>query len=99
MSFSHFASLQCDGVSYTETLKRRSIEAVAFLNIGSYAAGTNPWGTRSALPGEKFDAPSICDGKLEVCCIVSVADHDDVDVGHVRQSGLDDAYYVSCFLF
>ena len=59
---------QCNGKDYTETLKRRGIEAVAFLNIASYAAGSNPWGTRAKLPAEGFEALSCSDGLLEVCC-------------------------------
>eukprot|EP00053_Salpingoeca_punica_P008260 m.74593 g.74593 ORF g.74593 m.74593 type:complete len:953 (-) comp14519_c0_seq1:63-2921(-) len=56
--------LVCDGKDYTDTIKRKGIEAVAFLNISSYAAGTRPWGTKTAV--DEFAPPRIDDGKVEV---------------------------------
>eukprot|EP00042_Codosiga_hollandica_P058447 m.881564 g.881564 ORF g.881564 m.881564 type:complete len:1062 (+) comp59862_c0_seq10:277-3462(+) len=57
-------SLQCDGESYDDVLKRKGIEAVVFLNISNYAAGTRPWGTTRTT--DSFSCPAIDDGKLEV---------------------------------
>eukprot|EP00047_Mylnosiga_fluctuans_P003774 m.230880 g.230880 ORF g.230880 m.230880 type:complete len:858 (-) comp12128_c0_seq1:71-2644(-) len=56
--------LICDGEDKTQLLVSKRIEAVAFLNISSYAGGTRPWGSRSAVEG--FGPPSLCDGCLEV---------------------------------
>ncbi|EDQ84808.1 uncharacterized protein MONBRDRAFT_29810 [Monosiga brevicollis MX1] len=56
--------LEFDGRDVTQTVRRQAFEAIAFLNIASYAAGTRPWGTKNAVDG--FDAPSSEDQKLEV---------------------------------
>lgn len=55
---------QCDGKDYTEVIRRKGLEAVAFLNIYSYAAGTRPWGTKSAV--DNFKPPRMDDGLIEV---------------------------------
>eukprot|EP00051_Salpingoeca_urceolata_P014656 m.186907 g.186907 ORF g.186907 m.186907 type:complete len:933 (+) comp18148_c0_seq2:670-3468(+) len=65
--FKHLSTeltLVCDGVDYTQLLRSKGIEAVAFLNISSYAAGTRPWGTKSST--NRFAAPALHDKKLEV---------------------------------
>ena len=41
-------SLQCDGEEYTSQIRTLRLEAICFLNIPSYGAGTNPWGTPSS---------------------------------------------------
>lgn len=51
-------------MDHTELLKRKQVEAIALINISSYAAGTNPWGTKNATEG--FAPPRMDDGKLEV---------------------------------
>ena len=56
--------LVCDGVSYSDFIRRKKIEAVCVLNLSNYAGGTRPWGTK--LPVDKFLSPSIGDGLLEV---------------------------------
>ena len=39
---------QCDGDEYTSQIRSLRLEAICFLNITSYGAGTNPWGTPSS---------------------------------------------------
>eukprot|EP00730_Choanoeca_flexa_P018186 TRINITY_DN8831_c0_g2_i1.p1 TRINITY_DN8831_c0_g2~~TRINITY_DN8831_c0_g2_i1.p1 ORF type:complete len:659 (+),score=167.74 TRINITY_DN8831_c0_g2_i1:168-2144(+) len=56
--------LQCDGEDVTERIRSRGLEAIAFLNIPSYCAGTRPWGTKSAVDG--FEPQRMDDGLLEV---------------------------------
>ena len=43
-----FFFLQCDGDEYTSQIRALRLEAICFLNIPSYGAGTNPWGTPSS---------------------------------------------------
>ena len=38
-------SIQCDGKDYTEKIREKKIHVILFLNIKSYGAGTNPWGS------------------------------------------------------
>eukprot|EP00037_Helgoeca_nana_P016071 m.150761 g.150761 ORF g.150761 m.150761 type:complete len:746 (-) comp23324_c0_seq4:4886-7123(-) len=56
--------LVCDGVDYTAQLREKKIVALAFLNIHSYGAGTQPWGTKKST-GD-FTPPAMDDGKVEV---------------------------------
>ena len=79
---------QCDGKDYTEIIRRKGLEAVAFLNIYSYAAGTRPWGTKAAV--DNFKAPRIDDGLVEVCPI------------HALPPPLEQSlitFFVPCFFF
>lgn len=63
---SHELELVCDGVDYTAQLREKKIVALAFLNIHSYGAGTQPWGTKKAIDKDGFVPPRMDDGKLEV---------------------------------
>ena len=40
-----WVSDQCDGKDYTEKIREKKIHVILFLNIKSYGAGTNPWGS------------------------------------------------------
>eukprot|EP00731_Ephydatia_muelleri_P029976 Em0021g499a len=58
-------TLKGDGVDYTEKLQQLKIETLCFLNIPSYAAGTNPWGNPSTE--DKSISPQVIDdGMIEV---------------------------------
>ena len=48
INFTDFITLKGDGVDYTEKLQQLKIETLCFLNIPSYASGTNPWGHPSS---------------------------------------------------
>eukprot|EP01135_Chromosphaera_perkinsii_P008681 Nk52_evm14s1444 gene=Nk52_evmTU14s1444 len=54
--------LICDDVDYTPYLAKHKLESVLFLNIQSYASGTNPWGTKKG----KFKQAHFGDGLIEV---------------------------------
>eukprot|EP00045_Choanoeca_perplexa_P015602 m.198210 g.198210 ORF g.198210 m.198210 type:complete len:1089 (+) comp17037_c0_seq2:103-3369(+) len=56
--------LFCDGEDMTERIRSKGLEAIAFLNIPSYCAGTRPWGTKAAVEG--FSPQRMNDGLLEV---------------------------------
>ncbi len=61
---SQFLELQCDGADLTGLVRRKKIHALLFVNIGSWGAGANPWGTKKAK--EEFAAPQYNDGLIEV---------------------------------
>lgn len=61
-------SLQCDGKDYASEIESKRLQGVLFLNINSYAGGTNPWGAR---PGDHRQ--SFSDGWIEVVGITNVA--------------------------
>ena len=57
-----FMSIVCDGVDYTERLKKYKCVCVLFLNIKYYAGGTRPW-----KKGDKnFNRPAMDDSLMEV---------------------------------
>ena len=53
-------SIECDGIDYTEMLKKCNAREVAFLNISSYGGGATPWKEKSSK------AQDFSDGLLEV---------------------------------
>eukprot|EP00041_Stephanoeca_diplocostata_P038917 m.1566960 g.1566960 ORF g.1566960 m.1566960 type:complete len:674 (+) comp25295_c0_seq15:161-2182(+) len=57
-------TLICDGKDYTDLIKRHRLVSIAFLNIHSFGAGTQPWGTKQAKAG--FGAPRMDDKLVEV---------------------------------
>ena len=61
---SEHIELKCDGKDYTNLIRKKRHSMILFLNIGSYGAGMNPWGTRGEV--DCFRAPSINDGTFEV---------------------------------
>lgn len=68
--------LRCDGKDYTELLRKKGVSAVAFLNIGSYMAGCDVWGTKKACRSadkSQLAPPSLSDKLLEVVGMTSVS--------------------------
>jgi hypothetical protein len=61
--------LQCDGKDLTGEIESKKLQGVLFLNINSYAGGTNPWGAR---PGADH-RQSFSDMWIEVVGITNVA--------------------------
>ena len=57
--------LECDGRDYTALIRENSYVALVFLNIPSYGAGTDPWGTPN-LRKSLFKPQDHGDGLLEV---------------------------------
>ena len=53
---------QCDGEDYTLQIRTLRLEAICFLNITSYRAGTNPWGTPSSRDVIHSPNIAICTG-------------------------------------
>jgi diacylglycerol kinase (ATP) len=53
-----------DGIDLTPRIQAQRLEAICFLNIPSYGAGTNPWGTPSSHT--KLGPQVIDDGRIEV---------------------------------
>jgi len=64
VSLSDNLELICDGVDYTNELRRKKIVSLAFINIQYFMAGAQPWGTVQSSDG--FDAPKMSDGRVEV---------------------------------
>jgi hypothetical protein len=62
--------VQCDGVDLTAEIESKRLQGVLFLNINSYAGGTNPWGARQAAGEHK---QSFSDKWIEVVGITNVA--------------------------
>lgn len=64
-----YINLKCDGVDFTDLIRKRSFVAVVVLNIPSYGAGTTPWGKPHSdiYKPQKFD-----DGLLEVFCVTQL---------------------------
>eukprot|EP00039_Didymoeca_costata_P020004 m.339684 g.339684 ORF g.339684 m.339684 type:complete len:734 (+) comp18911_c0_seq1:188-2389(+) len=59
--------LICDGTNYTDFVRSKKVEAIAFLNINSYMAGCRVWGTKDPVfDRQQFEAPSFNDNKIEV---------------------------------
>jgi len=58
-----FIQLECDGVSYTDTIRTKGYHCILFLNISRYSGGTNPWG---AYQDTNFQVQSMNDGRMEV---------------------------------
>ena len=54
-------SIECDGVDYTEMLKKYQAREVVFLNISSYGGGAKPWSEKSTQGHQ-----DLSDGLLEV---------------------------------
>eukprot|EP01137_Pigoraptor_chileana_P003715 Opistho-2@44325 len=64
-------TLTCDDQDYTSLILKEKLEGIVFLNIPSYAGGTNPWGNRD---GDNFFAQALDDGFIEVLGITSSFD-------------------------
>lgn len=58
-----FIELECDGVSFTETIRQKGYHCILFLNISKYSMGTNPWGV---CQDNNFQPQSMNDGRIEV---------------------------------
>ncbi|XP_063682021.1 diacylglycerol kinase iota-like isoform X15 [Bolinopsis microptera] len=74
---SKFIELWCDGKDYTEKIREKKIHVILFLNIKSYGAGTNPWGSHSA--GSRVQA--MDDGFMEVVGLFGAAQMAALQVG------------------
>lgn len=73
--FKHFSEkleLECDG----EEIELPHLQGIVLLNIPSYMAGTNFWGTEKK--SGQFSAPSFDDKKLEVIAVMGT--------GHMAES-------------
>jgi len=57
--------MQGDGDNLTDKIKSLRLEAICFLNIPSYGAGTNPWGNPSSRD-RVFKPQAMDDGKIEI---------------------------------
>lgn len=63
-SMTDHITIWCDGEDLTPQIRSLRLEAICFLNIPSYGAGTNPWGTPSSR--DKFKSQSMEDQVIEV---------------------------------
>eukprot|EP00123_Amoebidium_parasiticum_P010057 comp19864_c0_seq1/m.23995 comp19864_c0_seq1/g.23995 ORF comp19864_c0_seq1/g.23995 comp19864_c0_seq1/m.23995 type:complete len:706 (-) comp19864_c0_seq1:1044-3161(-) len=61
-------SLVCDGRDYDAELSEKRLQGIVFLNIPSYAGGTNPWGVKRS----EENLQSLDDGQIEVLGVTSV---------------------------
>ncbi len=55
-------SQKIDGEDCLGTLKNLNCHSIIFLNIPSYASGTNPWKSNKIYHSKQ----SYCDGKIEI---------------------------------
>ncbi|KAI6657746.1 Diacylglycerol kinase zeta isoform X4 [Oopsacas minuta] len=65
LSMCDHIELVCDGTDYTTHIRNNNYAALVFLNISSYGAGTDPWGTPN-LKKSTFVLQNQHDGMLEV---------------------------------
>jgi len=56
---------QGDGEDLTERIRSLRLESICFLNISSYAAGSDAWGTPSSRD-PVFKPQLMNDGKIEI---------------------------------
>eukprot|EP00040_Diaphanoeca_grandis_P021553 m.114937 g.114937 ORF g.114937 m.114937 type:complete len:685 (-) comp28384_c1_seq1:197-2251(-) len=68
-NFMDVIELECDGRDYTQMIREKKLVGILFMNIGSHAAGSNPWGTKKKAG--RFDRPRFDDKKVEVMGILS----------------------------
>ena len=65
LSMCDHIELICDGTDYTTHIRNNNYAALVFLNIQSYGAGTDPWGTPNPRK-TTLGVQNQNDGKLEV---------------------------------
>ena len=65
LSMCEHIELSCDGTDFTTHIRDNNYAALVFLNIQSYGAGTNPWGTPN-LKKSSLGLQNQHDGMLEV---------------------------------
>eukprot|EP00123_Amoebidium_parasiticum_P011397 comp20688_c0_seq1/m.26928 comp20688_c0_seq1/g.26928 ORF comp20688_c0_seq1/g.26928 comp20688_c0_seq1/m.26928 type:complete len:746 (-) comp20688_c0_seq1:686-2923(-) len=65
--FYKHVTLTCDNTDFTKVLSENKLQGIVFLNISSYAGGTNPWGWKQGERPQAFD-----DGLIEVLGVSSV---------------------------